>query len=94
MSFKSVKLDHCSSQENNAKIAKVVSNVAWQCSDHASNISHPSVRCLLCCVLLRVLLHYHRPVNSATPALTPPPHRPGAGPAAAAATKMKAVVFY
>ena len=92
MSFKSVKLDHCSSQENNAKIAKVVSNVAWQCSDHASNISHPSVRCLLCCVLLRVLLHYHRPVNSATPA--PPPHRPGAGPAAAAATKMKAVVFY
>ena len=94
MSFKSVKLDHCLSQENNAKIAKVVSNVAWQCSDHASNISHPSVRCLLCCVLLRVLLHYHRPVNSATPAPAPPPHRPGAGPVAAAATKMKAVVFY
>ena len=69
----SVKLDHCSSQENNAKIAKVVSNVGWQCSDHASNISHPSVRCLLCCVLLRGLLHYHRPVNSATPAPAPAP---------------------
>ena len=58
----------------------------------------PTLASAACCVLLRVLLHYHRPVNSATPAPAPAPapapHRPGAGPVAAAATKMKAVVFY
>ena len=93
MSFKSVKLDHCSSQKNNAKIAKVVSNVAWQCSDHASNISHPSVRCSLLCTTQGTAAP--PPASELChPAPAPAPHRPGAGPADAAATKMKAVVFY
>ena len=52
MSFKSVKLDHCSSQENNAKIAKVVSNVAWQCSDHLTMPPiFPTLASAACCAV-------------------------------------------